>query len=190
MAASALAGPAASLEAAAVGSGPYVVATLSIFDPIAVADIEPVLGAVPPNRGLNEPSIDGFGNALDDLGAPGRPVAGRAIGMGRIEPAQDTGPDQEIVDQGIDRDHGRANFGPSGPIGSAAEQQARQRDAQHLVRYPVKVPQRPQNGFPHSADPIRRSWTIGLSEPPIEPADHISVSDVPNEKEQAVGHLV
>ncbi len=110
--------------------------------------------------------------------------------MGRVEPAQDTGPDQEIVDQGIDRDHGRANFGPSGPIGSAAEQQARQRDAQHLVRYPVKVPQRPQNGFPHSADPIRRSWTIGLSEPPIEPADHISVSDVPNEKEQAVGHLV
>ncbi len=82
MAASALAGPAASLEAAAVGSGRYVVATLSIFDPIAVADIEPVLGAVPPNRGLNEPgegcgefgvelsSIDRFGDPLDDLGAP------------------------------------------------------------------------------------------------------------------------
>lgn len=52
------------------------------------------------------------------------------------------------------------------------------------------MPQRPQNGLSHPADPIRRSRPIGLSEPAIEPGDQVPAGDVSAEQEQAVGQLV
>ena len=70
-------------------------------------------------------AVDGPCEPLDDLRAPGRPVAAWAVGMRRVQPGQDPGPVQEIVDQGVDRDHGGADFGPPVPIRAAAEKQVR-----------------------------------------------------------------
>ena len=64
-------------------------AALDIIDAIAVADIEPIPGAVLPDRVLDEPGkslrkrwielpgIDALGDGLNDVGAAAGPVASR-----------------------------------------------------------------------------------------------------------------
>ena len=74
-----------------------VCARLAIIYPIAVADFEAGLGAVPPNRVLNEPrkqlrkpgielpGIDPLRHALHNVGAAAGLVAGRTIRMIGLE---------------------------------------------------------------------------------------------------------
>ena len=99
--------------AAAVQLAPHVCAPAAIVDLIAVADVEAGLGAVPPNRVLDEPGkrlgkrriepagINPRGNVDQDVSAPTWPVAGRAIRMACREPIQDSGSNQKVVDQGV-----------------------------------------------------------------------------------------
>ena len=75
-------------------------------------------------------------------GAAAWPVTAGAVGMGGLEPGQDPGPVQEIVDQGIDRDQLHANFQPARANVSGADQNARHRHCQHLVRNAVDVAHR------------------------------------------------
>ena len=88
-----------------------VVTRLAVIDAVPIADIEPGLGAVPPDRMLHEPrkhrrerrvespGVDPLGHSFNDLSAAAWPVAGRAIGMGGAEPAQDAGAVQKVVNQ-------------------------------------------------------------------------------------------
>jgi hypothetical protein len=62
--------------------------------------------------------------------------------MGGLEPGQDPGPVQEIVDQGIDRDQVHADFQPPRANISGTNQNARQGHGEHLVRNAVDVAQR------------------------------------------------
>ena len=87
-------------------------ARLPIIDSIAVADVEARLGAVPPNRVLNEPrkrlretgielpGIDPLRHGLYNVGAAASLVAGCTIRMVGVEPCQDAGTDQKVVHQG------------------------------------------------------------------------------------------
>jgi len=87
-----------------------------------------VLGAVPPDGVLNEPwerrwepavelpGVDLLSDRFDDVGAAARPVAGDAIGVVGPEPGQNAGPVQEIVHQGVDRDHAAADLSPATPV--------------------------------------------------------------------------
>ena len=89
----------------------------------------------PPDRVLNEPrkrpgklevelpGVDLLGDRFDDFGAAAWPVTGGAIGMVGSEPVQDSGPVQEIVHQGVDRDHAAADFEPAMPTAWCAEEQ-------------------------------------------------------------------
>ena len=93
-----------------------VVAPSLVVDPIAVADVEAILRAVPPDRVLHEPgeelgeppveltSIDLVSNGLDDGDTTAGAVAGRAVRVCGSKPVEDAGPVQEIVNQGVDRD--------------------------------------------------------------------------------------
>src|SRR5438034_5126167 len=99
-----------------------VYTSISIIDAVAVADIEAALGAIPPDRVLNEPrkdrrergvegpGIDLFGHGFNDVGAAAAPVAGRAIGVIGVEPVQDAGAVQKIVNEGVDGDHAGADL--------------------------------------------------------------------------------
>jgi hypothetical protein len=94
----------------------FIVTAFPVVNLIAVADVEALLGAVPPDRVLNEPrerrwepavelpGVDPLGDRFDDVGAAAWPVAGDAIRVVGPEPVQDPGPVQEIVHQGVDRD--------------------------------------------------------------------------------------
>ena len=57
---------------------------------------------------------------------PPGPVAALAVGMVGAKPPQDSGSVQEIMDQGVDRHEGRADFDPQRPSLAGAQQQGRQ----------------------------------------------------------------
>jgi hypothetical protein len=125
-----------------------VFAPMPVIDPVAITDVEALLAAIPPDRELDEPrkflgegavelpSIDPFGDQANDIGAAARPVAAWAVRMGGLEPIQDPGPVQKIVDQSIDRDQRHADFEPPWPSVTSADQNAGQRHGEHLVRNP------------------------------------------------------
>ncbi len=129
-----------------------VLAPMAVIEPVAVADVEALLAAIAPDRELDEPgedlretaveltSIDLCGNQPHNIGAAIWPVAAGAVGMGRVEPSQDPGPMQEIVDQGIDGDQVHPNFQPPRANVSGADQNVREAHRQDLVSNAVDIP--------------------------------------------------
>jgi len=111
-----------------------IVATSVIIDAIAIADVEAVLGAVPPDRALHKPrkrrregrieltSIDVGREDTEDFCAPSRLVAFGAVRMVGAQPLQDPGSVQEIMDQGVNGYQVRADFEPQRPSLSGAQQ--------------------------------------------------------------------
>ena len=102
----------------------YVGARLAIIYAIAVADIEARLGAVPPDRVLNEPrkrlgkfgielpGINPLRHCLYNVSAAASLVAGCTIRMIGLESCQDAGADQKVMHQGIDGNHAGADLVP------------------------------------------------------------------------------
>jgi hypothetical protein len=180
----------------------YIAARLAIIDTIAVADIEAVLRAIPPDRMLDEPrkrpregrielpGVDLPGDRFNDAGTAARPVAGHAIGVVGIEPVEDPGPNQEIMHQGVDGDHAGANLDPDRQILRRGEQKAGQGHGQDLVGDAVDLPQWSYQGFPQVGEPIGAGWVVGLVEAPVDPADQVAIGNVPDEQEQGIGHLL
>src|ERR1700693_2747710 len=101
-----------------------VCARLPVINPIAVADVEARLGAVPPDRMLHEPwkrlrkpgielpGIDPLGHGIHNVGAAANLVAGCTIRMVGLESAKDAGADQKVVHQGVDGNHAGADLAP------------------------------------------------------------------------------
>src|ERR1700736_2397462 len=87
----------------------FIGASLVVINLIAVANVETLLGAVSPDRTLNEPGkrpwkpavelpgVDLRGDGFDDVSAAAWPVATRAVRVVGPEPVQDAGPVQEIM---------------------------------------------------------------------------------------------
>ena len=155
-----------------------------------------------PDRVLNEPrkrpwkppvelpGVDLLADHLDDFGAAAGPVAGETVGMIRSEPMQNTGPVQEIVHERIDRDHAAADPTPPAPIAWRAEKQLRQCHHQHFVGNAVDLFQRLDQRRSHSGQPVGPGLPGSGIQPPVEPADEITVGNVANEQMQRVGGLV
>jgi hypothetical protein len=92
----------------------HVPARLAIINPIAVADVEARLGAVPPDRmldeprkrlrktGVEKPGVDLLRHRLYNVGAAASLVASCTIRMVSLESCQDAGADQKVVHQGVD----------------------------------------------------------------------------------------
>ena len=120
---------------AAVQLTVQIFATNPVIDPIAVADIEATLAAVPPDRELHEPGkslgelgiersrVDVVGNALDQVGAAMQSVASRPVGIVSIEPVQDACAMQEIMHERVDHHEGRTHFEPHATPPTSADQQ-------------------------------------------------------------------
>jgi hypothetical protein len=128
-----------------------VVAPGVVVDAIAVANVEAVLGAIPPDRALHEPrkrcgegrielaSIDVRREQTENASASAGPVAALAVGMLGSQPPQDSGSMKEIMDQGVDGHEGCADFEPQRPSLAGAQQQRRQGHRQDLVGHPIDV---------------------------------------------------
>ena len=82
--------------------------------------------------------------------------------MGGLEPGQDAGPVQKIMDQGIDRDQLHADFEPLGANVSGADQNAGQRHGEHFVRNAVDIAQRLNQGIARLCTTVRSSLVVCL----------------------------
>ena len=137
-----------------------VVARLPIIDAIAVADVEAGLGAVPPDRVLDEPrkrlrklgielpGIDPLRHGLYNVGAAASLVAGRTIRMVGLESCQDAGANQKVVHQGVDGNHAGADLVPEVQAFRGGQQDAGQGHGQDLVRDAIDLPERSDQSFP------------------------------------------
>src|SRR6202043_818642 len=111
-----------------------VAAASGVVDAIAVADIEAALAAVAPDRVLDEPGkslrkrwielsgIDVLGNDCNDIRAAAESVASQPVLVLRLEPGQDPGPVQKVMNQRVDGDHAAADLGPEDHLFGSAEQ--------------------------------------------------------------------
>ena len=120
-------------------------ASRSIIDLVSVADVKTVLAAVPPDCVLDKPGkhfrkewielpgIDVLRDNLNNFGAAAGPVASDSVLVVRLEPSQDPGAVQKVVNQCVDGDHAAADFDPQPHPFRSAEQNAGQGHREDLV---------------------------------------------------------
>ena len=58
--------------------------------------------------------IDGHSNVNEDVRAATRPVAGRAVRMASVKPIEESGSNEEVVNQGVDDNETRPDVEPAG----------------------------------------------------------------------------
>jgi hypothetical protein len=116
-----------------------VVATGVVVDAVTVANVETVLGAIPPDRALHEPwkrrreggielaSVNVRREQLENTGASSRLIAPVPVRMVGAQPLQDPSSVQEIMDEGVDSHERRAHFEPQWASVAGAQEQRRQR---------------------------------------------------------------
>ena len=114
-----------------------VLTALAVVDPVTVAGIETIVGAVPPDCGLHKAgksgreghieftSVDVISNRSHDAVTSSSSIAGRSVGMNRRKPMQNARAVQEIVDEGIDRNKVSSDFKPDRSPPAGAQQQLR-----------------------------------------------------------------
>lgn len=179
----------------------HVVARGVVVDAIALADVEAILGAIPPDCALHEPrkcrregwvelsSINLGREQAENSGASSRLIATSSVRVVGTEPPQDPGSVQEIMDQGVDGDERRADFEPQRLSVPGAQQQVGHCHRQHLVGHPIDVSQRSDDGLTKGGEPIR-GLGIDASQLAVDPAHEIVIRNIPHEQEQTVRHLV
>jgi hypothetical protein len=180
----------------------HVVAASDIIDAIAIADIETTLAAILPDRVLDKarkglrkrwielPGVDPLGDGCNDVGAAAQPVAGRTIRVVRVEPSENAGPVQKVMNQRVDGDHAAADLDPESHFLGSAEQEGGQGHGEDLVRDTVDLTHRLDQGRRHCRQPVRARRTVGGLQLGVDPADQIAVGNVADEQEQAIGGLV
>ena len=168
-------------------------AAYTIVDAVSVADVEPALGAEPPDRMLHQArevgrplraetaGVDPFRAAFQHLGAAARRVAQTTIGVGGPHRLNDAGSVQPIVHEGINRDHDRARRHPAFPTGVAREQQFGQRHGQHLERNAMDPAQGGEQRIAQAGLPIGIVGFICFRQPVIDPAHEIASADLADE---------
>ena len=93
-------------------------------------------GKVCGNVGLNCRASIRSATACNNVGAATGSVAGRAIRVIGLEPMQDAGAMQKVVNQGVDGDHAAADLGPEDHFLGSAEQKADRAMARTLSETP------------------------------------------------------
>src|SRR5690349_14626460 len=116
-----------------------VLTALPVVEPVAIANVEALLAAIAPDCELDEPgedlretaveltSVDLAGNQPHNFGTAAWSVTTGAIRMGRLEPGQDPGPVQKVMDQGIDRNQVHPDLQPLRANVCGADQNVGQR---------------------------------------------------------------
>ncbi len=109
-------------------------ARFSVVDTVAVAKIETVGSAKPPNGVLNEPrkitwkmpvkgsGVDPLREVLDDVGTAALGVTANAILVCRAAGVENAGSVQEVMNERIDGDHAGTGLEPDWPIRRCAKQ--------------------------------------------------------------------
>jgi hypothetical protein len=189
------------IEQLAIG----ILARFAVIDAVAVADVEAVGGAKPPNGVLHEPwkrprklpvkgaGIDLAGDGANDLGTAARAIAGHAIAVGSAALLKDAGAMQKIMDQSIDGNHAFAGLEPMRTIIRGPKQKPGEGHSEDLVGDAVDVAHRTDQRLPALSGEIhmgrdRSGGREGQSV--VDPADQVAFGNVADKEEKAIGGLV
>ncbi len=119
---------------------------------VAIADVEALLTAISPDRkhesgkywwegAVELASIDLLGDQPNDVGTAAWSVAAGAIRMISVEPVQDAGSVQKIMDQGVNGDQLQPDLPPCRANVSRANQNIREADGKDFVGNPIDIAQ-------------------------------------------------
>jgi hypothetical protein len=136
------------------------------------------------------PGVDLVGHSPNNVGATARAVTSWTVRVVGVEPGQDAGAVQEVVDQSVNCNHAGADLEPAWPTTTASNQNRRQHHHQDLVGNGIDMPERPDHSLDHLADPVSGRWVISGCELVIDPGDQVTVGHVANEQVQTLGKLV
>ena len=179
-----------------------VIASRIVIDPVAVADIEPIVGTVPPDRVLYEPredlpearvelpGINLVSDSCNDVGTVTRPIAAGTIEVLSLEPTQHAGANEKVVNERGDRDHAGTNLGPKPHRLGSRHQHGGQRHAEHFVRNPVDMPKWVDQRVAHSTEPISVDGLGCCGQLGVDPTDQVVVGYVADEQVQGISSLV
>jgi hypothetical protein len=157
-----------------------------VVDPVAIAEIETLRGAKSPDGVLDKtgkysweawiegPGVNSVCSSPDNLGTATPSIAGGTIPMINAAGFQDAGAVQEIVNQGVDGDHGLSGLEPNGPVVARAYQQAGQRHRQDLVGHAENASQRTDQGFLSVSLQVGVSVACSGFQLAVDPANEIS----------------
>jgi hypothetical protein len=163
-----------------------------IVDHPPVADLEAVVRAIRPDRSLDIAGkgareglvklarVDDLAKGRQNSGATGRPVALGAVGMNGSGPLQNAGPNQEIMNESVDRDQGPANLAPSRVVLIADNEKVRQNHAENFVGDAVNTRQRTNKRRSHLADPV--GAVVGVGQAGINPSNQITTGNIAYEQ--------
>ena len=178
-----------------------VFAALFIVDPIAIADVEPVLSAIPPDRALDKSRkfcgkarvefsrVNSRRDQLENRGASAWLIAPDAVRVLGAKSLQDPGTMQVIMDQSVDGDQGGTDLEPPRLPSAGTQQKSRQDHCQYFVGQAVDIPQGADNGL------AKRNYLLrGLDRTDvqllIDPPNKIPFCDVTHKQEKIIRHLV
>ncbi len=110
--------------------------------------------------------------------------------MHRAEPVQHSRAVKEIMHERVDCNHAASRRDPTLSAWIANQQQIGEHHRQDLVGNAKDASHWLKQCMPHSdgSATVSRS-RIGTFQPPVDPTHQITVADIPNEEEQAVGSL-
>ena len=99
-----------------------------------------------------------------------------------LEPLQDPGPVQKIVNEGVDGDHAAADLDPGPSVIRSTEQDAGQGHGEDLVRDAVDLAQGLDQGGSQPSQPASARWTVRGLQLSVDLADQIPVGNVANKQ--------
>ena len=179
-----------------------ILAAVPVVEPIAVADIEALLAAIPPDCELHEPgkdlwktavelpSVDLAGNQPDNIGAAAWPVTAGPVGMGSLESGQDPGPVQKIVYQSVNGDQLAPTSSHLGRPSAAPIRIPDNANGEDLVRNPVNIAQWFNQSIACLRQGVWRGLVVCLFQSVVDPADQVAVGNVSNEQVETVSNLI
>jgi hypothetical protein len=128
-----------------------ILASASVINSIAVADVHFILGAESPNGVLHEPRkecreahivsarVDPSGKSLDDIRAAAPRITGPSIPMLRTSTTEDARAMQKIMHQTVDHDHCGPGIDPLFAISIRTHQHITQGHRHDFVANPVNI---------------------------------------------------
>jgi hypothetical protein len=93
------------------------------------------------------------------------------------------------MDESVDSNEGCGGFGPERLSVPTSEQQIRQGHRQYLIGNPIDIAERADDGLAQTTKAVRRLGICG-TQLLIDPRHQVAASNVADEQEQAVRHLV
>jgi hypothetical protein len=107
-----------------------------------------------------------------------------------LEPAQDPGPVEPVVNEGVGHEQAHSGREPAFPLQVCSKQEVGKGHRDDLAPDPVHAAKRLKKSHSHPLSAIRSTPLVGCCKLLVNPAHQVALAGVAQEEEQGVGGLV